>query len=352
MIKTTGYAAQHAGAKLALFEFEHRDLGAQDVLIEILYCGVCHSDVHQARGDWGNKIFPMVPGHEIVGRISRVGAEVKRYKVGDYAGVGCMVDSCRQCASCQENLEQFCEEGFTATYNSLERGRGTPTRGGYANYIVVDEAFVLKIPANADLARTAPLLCAGITTYSPLQQWNVGKGQQVGVIGLGGLGHMAIKLAAAMGAKVTLFTRSLAKAEDAARLGASEVIVSSDSAAMAAAHNRFDFILDTVSAPHDLNAHLQTLKRDGVMVMVGMSPDSMPISPGSLVMGRRILAGSLIGGVTETQEMLDFCTKHDIKSDIELINIQDINQAYERMDKADVKYRFVIDMASLQAVKP
>ena len=352
MIKTTGYAAERAGAKLALFEFEHRDLGAHDVLIEILYCGVCHSDVHQARGDWGDKIFPMVPGHEIIGRISRVGTDVTRYKAGDYAGVGCMVDSCRQCASCHENLEQFCEEGFTATYNSLERKRGTPTRGGYANYIVVDEAFVLKIAANADLASTAPLLCAGITTYSPLRQWNVGTGQRVGVIGLGGLGHMAIKLAAAMGAKVTLFTRSLAKADDAARLGASEVIVSSDPAAMASARNRFDFILDTVSAPHDLDAHLQTLKRDGVMVMVGMSPDGMPVSPGSLVMGRRILAGSLIGGIAETQEMLDFCAKHNIKSDIELINIQDINKAYERMDRADVRYRFVIDMASLQTAKP
>lgn len=352
MIKTTGYAAQHAGDKLALFEFEHRDVGAHDVLIDILYCGVCHSDVHQARGEWGAKIFPMVPGHEIVGRISRVGASVTRYKVGDYAGVGCMVDSCRQCASCHENLEQFCEEGFTETYNSIERERGTPTRGGYANHIVVDEAFVLKIAADADLASTAPLLCAGITTYSPLKQWNVGPGQQVGVIGLGGLGHMAIKLAAAMGAKVSLFTRSLAKADDAVRLGASSVIVSSDPAAMAAVHNQFDFILDTVSAPHNLNAHLQTLKRDGVMVMVGMSPDSMPISPANLVIGRHILAGSLIGGVAETQEMLDFCAKHHITSDIELIRIQDVNKAYERMDKADVRYRFVIDMASLQTAKP
>ncbi len=351
MIKTVGYAAQQAGAKLTPFEFLHRELGANDILIEILYCGVCHSDVHQARGEWGAKIFPMVPGHEIVGSVSRVGSDVTRYKVGDSVGVGCMVDSCRQCVSCHENLEQFCVEGFTATYNSLERERGTPTWGGYANYIVVREEFVLRIAPKADLARTAPLLCAGITTYSPMRQWNVGQGQKVAVIGLGGLGHMAIKIAAALGAEVTLFTRSNAKQEDALRLGASKVVVSKDDAAMAAQHNQFDFILDTVSAPHDLNAHLQTLKRDGVMVMVGMSPDSMPVSPAPLVMGRRILAGSLIGGIAETQEMLDFCVQHNISSDIELINIQDINQAYDRMDKADVKYRFVIDMGSLQTVK-
>ncbi|MCD6045708.1 MAG: hydroxyacid dehydrogenase [Gammaproteobacteria bacterium] len=352
MIKTTGYAAHHAGAKLAPFEFEHRELGAHDILIEILYCGVCHSDVHQTRGEWGANIFPMVPGHEIVGSVSRVGAAVTRYKVGDFVGVGCMVDSCRECVSCHENLEQFCEEGFTATYNSLEREQGIPTRGGYANYIVVRDEFVLRIASNVDLARTAPLLCAGITTYSPMRQWNVGVGQKVAVIGLGGLGHMAVKLAAAFGAEVTLFTRSSAKQEDALRLGASKVVVSTDEAAMAAVQNQFDFILDTVSAPHDLNAHLRTLKRDGVMVMVGMSPDSMPVSPENLVMGRRILAGSLIGGIAETQEMLDFCGKHKITSDIELINIQDINHAYERMDKADVKYRFVINMGSLQTDKP
>lgn len=351
MIKSIGYAAQQAGAKLAPFEFEHRELGARDILIEILYCGVCHSDVHQARGEWGSKIFPMVPGHEIVGSVSRVGSEVTHYKVGDSVGVGCMVDSCKLCASCHENLEQFCVEGFTATYNSLERERGTPTRGGYANYIVVREDFVLRIAPKADLARTAPLLCAGITTYSPMRQWNVGPGQKVAVIGLGGLGHMAIKIAVALGAEVTLFTRSNAKQEDALRLGASKVVVSQDETAMAAQRNQFDFILDTVSAPHDLNAHLQTLKRDGVMVMVGLSPDSMPISPANLIMGRRILVGSLIGGIAETQEMLDFCVQHNISSDIELINIEDINEAYDRMDKADVKYRFVIDMGSLQTAK-
>jgi uncharacterized zinc-type alcohol dehydrogenase-like protein len=352
MIKTTGYAAQHAGATLVPFEFEHRELGARDILIEILYCGVCHSDVHQARGDWGAKIFPMVPGHEIVGYVSRVGREVTRYKVGDSVGVGCMVDSCRQCASCHENLEQFCVEGFTATYNGLERERGTPTRGGYANYIVVGEDFVLRIPPKADLASTAPLLCAGITTYSPMRHWNVGPGQKVAVIGLGGLGHMAVKIAAAFGAEVTLFTRSNAKHDDALRLGASKVVISTDDAAMAAQKNQFDFILDTVAAPHDINAHLQTLKRDGVMVMVGIPADSTPLYSRSLIGGRRILAGSMIGGVAETQEMLDFCAKHNISSDIELINIQDINEAYERMDKADVKYRFVIDMASLQTEKP
>ena len=353
MIKTTGYAAQQAGAKLAPFEFEHRELGARDILIEILYCGVCHSDVHQVRGDWGDKIYPMVPGHEIVGTVSRVGKEVTQYKEGDSVGVGCMVDSCRQCASCHENLEQFCVEGFTATYNSLDRERATPTRGGYANYIVVREDFVLRIPPKADLASTAPLLCAGITTYSPMRHWNVGPGQKVAVIGLGGLGHMAVKLAVAFGAEVTLFTRSNAKHDDALRLGASKVVVSTDQAAMAAQQNQFDFILDTVAAPHDINSHIHTLKRDGVMVMVGVpaAADSIPFHPLGLIFGRRILVGSLIGGIAETQEMLDFCAKHDIRSDIELINIHDINRAYERMDKADVKYRFVIDMASLQKVK-
>lgn len=352
MIKAMGYAAQHAGAKLTPFEFEHRELGAHDVLIDILFCGVCHSDVHQARGDWGNKIYPMVPGHEIVGRVSRVGKEVRSVTAGDYVGVGCMVDSCQQCNSCKEQLEQFCEEGTTFTYNSRERGSGAPTRGGYSNHIVVNDLFVLKIAASDNLAATAPLLCAGITTYSPLRRWNVGPGKKVGVVGLGGLGHMAIKIAKALGAEVTLFTRSADKASDAKRLGASEMVVSHDKAAMAAKANTFDFILDTVSAQHDLTEYLATLKRDGVMVLVGVASENLDINAMSIVAGRRILAGSLIGGIAETQEMLDFCAKHKIVSDIELIPIQRINEAYERMDKADVKYRFVIDMNSLQTAKP
>ncbi len=346
-MKASGYAAEKAGAALAPFTFERRELGTHDVAIDILYCGVCHSDVHQARGEWGDAMYPMVPGHEIVGRVSQVGAAVKNFKVGDYAGVGCMVDSCRHCSSCHESLEQFCEEGCTWTYNSVERASRKPTYGGYSNRIVVDEMFTLKIAADADLAKSAPLLCAGITTYSPLRRWNVGVGSKVGVIGLGGLGHMAIKIAAALGAEVTLFTRSKEKGADATRLGAKHVIVSSDEKAMQAVQNKFDFILDTVSAPHNVTAHLQTLKLDGVMVMVGVSPEALPVAPGALIGRRRILAGSLIGGLRETQEMLDFCAKHHISSDIELINIQDINKAYQRMDKSDVKYRFVIDMASL-----
>lgn len=347
MIKVKGFAAPQPKAPLAPFSFERRDLRDNDVQIDIQYCGVCHSDVHQARDEWGRGTFPMVPGHEIVGKIVAVGKNVKNFKVGDLAGVGCMVDACLDCRSCKEGLEQYCENGFVGTYNSKERTDGAPTYGGYSNAIVVREEFVLNIPKNLDLAAVAPLLCAGITTYSPLRHWKVSKGQKVGVVGLGGLGHMAVKLANAMGAHVVVFTTSPSKVEDAKRLGAHDVIISKDMEQMKSHSNSFDFIIDTVSAPHDYNLYLSLLHRDGNMVLVGL-PDKPPeLYAGSLIMGRRKLGGSLIGGIKETQEMLDFCGKHNIVSDIEMIPIQKINEAYERMVKSDVKYRFVIDMKSL-----
>jgi uncharacterized zinc-type alcohol dehydrogenase-like protein len=322
------------------------------VELTILYCGVCHSDVHQARDEWGGSIFPMVPGHEIVGRIKHVGSEVDKFKVGDLAGVGCMVDSCRTCASCREGLEQYCEVGFSPTYNGYERDGKTPTQGGYSSNIVVDQAFVLGVSERLSLAGVAPLLCAGITTYSPLRHWKVGPGQRVGVVGLGGLGHMALKFAHSFGAEVVLFTTSPGKSEDARRLGASEVVVSSRRDEMKKQKNRFDFILNTVAVPHDLDAYLNMLKRDGTMTLVGV-PDKNHPSPrvGNLIYKRRSLAGSLIGGIAETQEMLDYCAEKGITSDVELIDIDQINVAYERMVKSDVKYRFVIDMASLEKVK-
>ncbi len=348
MIPTLSYAAHAARAPLAPYRFERREPREHDVVIEILYCGVCHSDLHTVRDEWGAGHYPIVPGHEIVGRVTRVGSGVSKFKAGDLAGVGCMVDSCRQCANCKDDLEQFCVQGATFTYASKDRVDGSPTQGGYASQIVVDEAFVLRISDKLDLAAVAPLLCAGITTYSPLKHWKVGKGSKVGVIGLGGLGHMALKLAHAFGATVVQFTTSPSKREDALRLGADEVVLSNDPAQMKAHAGSFDFILDTVSAPHDLNVYLQMLKRDGTMTLVGV-PDSPPtVAAGSLIFGRRALAGSLIGGIAETQEMLDFCAEHGIVADIETIRIQDINQAYERMLKSDVKYRFVIDMASLR----
>lgn len=350
MIKASGYAAQDASSQLAPFSFERRDVGPDDIQIDIAYCGVCHSDLHQARNDWKNSLYPMVPGHEIVGRVVKTGANVTKVKVGDLAGVGCMVDSCGTCGNCKDDLEQFCAEGMTQTYNSHERDGKTLAQGGYSNTIVVKEAFVLKVPANLDLAAVAPLLCAGITTYSPLRHWKVGKGSKVGIVGLGGLGHMGVKFAKAFGAEVVVFTTSPSKKEDALRLGADDVVISKDAADMARHAGSFDFILDTVAAPHDLDALLVQLKRDGTLTLVGVPDTNHPApAPFNLIFGRKSLAGSLIGGIAETQEMLDFCGKHNITSDIEMIKIQDIETAFTRMTKSDVKYRFVIDMASLAA---
>jgi len=350
MTKTIAYAAQSAQTPLAPFSFERRDLREGDVQIEILYCGVCHSDLHQARNEWGNSIYPMVPGHEIVGRVTAVGKGVTKFKAGDIAGVGCMVDSCQICASCKENLEQFCEGGMTPTYNGYERDGKTLAQGGYSSVIVVREEFVLRISDKLPPAAVAPLLCAGITTYSPLRHWKVGAGQKVGIVGLGGLGHMGVKFARALGAHVVVFTTSPNKKDDALRLGAHEAVVSKDEAEMAAHMGSFDFILNTVAAPHSLDPFIALLKRDGTMTLVG-APDYPHPSPNvfGLIMGRKSIAGSLIGGIAETQEMLDFCAAHNIVSDIETIAIQDINDAYERMKKGDVKYRFVIDMKALAA---
>src|SRR5688572_7860220 len=348
MISARGYAALSPKDALAPFSFERRDPGPDDVQIDILYCGVCHSDLHTARDEWHMTQFPCVPGHEIVGRVAAVGRDVKGFKVGDTVGVGCMVDSCATCASCAEGLEQYCENGFTGTYNGPLFG-GPNTYGGYSDRIVVKESFVLRIADGPNLAAVAPLLCAGITTYSPLRQWGVGKGHKVGVVGLGGLGHMGVKLAHAMGAHVVLFTTSPGKTEDALRLGADEVVISRDPDAMAKHNGTFHFILNTVAAPHNLDPFLALLRRDGTMTLVGAPAEPHP-SPTvfNLIMKRRRLAGSLIGGIAETQEMLDFCAKHGIASEIELIPIQKINDAYERMLRSDVKYRFVIDMQSLE----
>ena len=347
-LPTRGYAAASARSPLAPFEFERRAPGPKDVHLDILFCGVCHSDLHQARDEWGGSMFPMVPGHEIIGRVKQVGAEVTRVAVGDLVGVGCMVDSCRHCADCREGLEQFCQNTLTLTYNSPDPILGGSTYGGYSNQIVVDQDFVLRVSEKLTPAAAAPLLCAGITTYSPLRHWQVGPGQRVGVVGLGGLGHMGVKLAHAMGADVSLFTTSPGKADDARRLGADEVIVSRDTEEMKRHGRRFDFILDTVAAPHDLDAYLTMLKRDGTLCLVG-APDHPHPSPAvfKLISGRRRLAGSPIGGIRETQEMLDFCAEREIVSDVEVIPIQRINEAYERMLNGDVKYRFVIDLATL-----
>lgn len=349
MSKTLTYAAQNASDTLKPYAIERRAPNADDVQIEILYCGVCHSDLHTARNEWQNTLFPSVPGHEIVGRVSAVGSAVTRFKVGDLAGVGCMVDSCQHCAPCAEGDEQYCENGFTGTYNGPVFG-GENTYGGYSERIVVKEAFVLRISHDeGDLAAVAPLLCAGITTYSPLSHWKVGSGKKVGIVGLGGLGHMGVKIAAAMGAHVVLFTTSPNKREDGLRLGAKEVVVSKDPEQMQAHANSLDFILNTVAAQHDLDPFLNLLKRDGTMTLVG-APEHPHPAPTvfNLIFKRRSLAGSLIGGIRETQEMLDFCATHNLVSDIEMIDIQSINEAYERMLKSDVKYRFVIDMASLK----
>jgi uncharacterized zinc-type alcohol dehydrogenase-like protein len=352
MIKTGGYAAQGATTPLEAFRFERREPGENDVRIEILHCGVCHSDLHTVRNEWKGTTYPVVPGHEIVGRVSQVGSGVKGFRRGDLAAVGCMVDSCRSCPDCTEGLEQYCRNEIIFTYNSNDRHMGGMTYGGYSGCIVVDERFVLRVPTNLELPAVAPLLCAGITTYSPLRHWKVGKGSTVGVAGLGGLGHMAVKLANAFGANVVMFTTSPGKAADAKRLGAHEVVISKNSDEMRKQANRFDFILNTVAAPHDLDAFLNLLRRDGTMCMVGAPALPHP-SPNvfNLIFGRRQLSGSLIGGIRETQEMLDFCGEHDIVSDIEQIPIQKINEAYERMLRSDVKYRFVIDMASLPKEK-
>jgi alcohol dehydrogenase (NADP+) len=351
MYVTKAYAAQNNTSPLKPHSFERRDPLPRDVQIDILYCGVCHSDLHQARNEWGGTIYPCVPGHEIVGRVVKVGSEVGKFKVGDIAAVGCMVDSCRVCPNCEAGHEQFCENGATLTYNSEDRHSKGITYGGYSESVVVDEAFALRVPDRLDLAATAPLLCAGITTYSPLRYWNIGKGQKVGVVGLGGLGHMAVKFADAFGADVALFTTSPKKKADALRLGAHEVIISSDANEMKKHLNSFDFILDTVSGEHDLNAYLQLLKLDGTLDLVGAPEKPLPVAAFNLLIKRRRLAGSIIGGIQETQEMLNFCAEHNITSDIELIRIQQINEAYERLLKSDVKYRFVIDMASLKEEK-
>jgi uncharacterized zinc-type alcohol dehydrogenase-like protein len=347
--KAKSYAAQSATTPLAPFGINRREPGATDVEMQILFCGVCHSDLHQARNEWQNTIYPCVPGHEIIGRVTRAGSRVSRFKVGDLGAVGCMVDSCRTCANCRAGLEQYCLAFPTFTYNGNDRFLGGPTFGGYSTSIVVDEAFVLRVPAGLDLAATAPLLCAGITTYSPLRHWKAGPNKKVGIVGLGGLGHMGVKFARAFGAHVVLFTTSPAKVPDGLRLGAHEVVISKDPDAMKKHSASFDFILDAVSAEHDINAYLSLLKLDGTLTLVGLPGHPLPVAAFNLLLPRRSLAGSAIGGIAETQEMLDFCGQHRIVCDIELIPIQKINEAWERMLKQDVRYRFVIDMASLKA---
>jgi len=347
MLQTRGYATSGPTAELAPFDFERREVGPADVLIEILYCGVCHSDIHQARNEWENSTYPMVPGHEIVGRVARVGSAVTRFREGDVVGVGCFVDSCRRCASCRAGEEQFCETHLVLTYNGTESDQQTPTFGGYSTQIVVDESYALRIPDGLDPAGAAPLLCAGITTYSPLRQYEVGPGQKVGVVGLGGLGHMAVKLAASMGARVTVFSTSPSKERDALALGADDFVVTRDPQNLVPLASQYDLILDAVSAPHDLNAYLGLLRRDGVLVLVGAPEKPLEVSAFSLIMARRRLAGSLIGGIRETQEMLDYCAEHNITADVEVIPVGQVNEAYERAVRGEVKYRFVLDMKTL-----
>ncbi|WP_229217249.1 NAD(P)-dependent alcohol dehydrogenase [Dyadobacter luteus] len=350
-ISTKAYGTEAAEAPLDQLGIERRKPTAHDVEIDILFCGVCHSDVHTARNEWPGTLYPCVPGHEIVGKIVSVGGHVSKFKVGDVVGVGCMVDSCRECQYCNEGLEQYCEPGMTGTYNAPDKHLNTHTFGGYSERIVVDENFVLSIPDNLDLAAAAPLLCAGITTYSPLKHWNVGPGQKVGVVGIGGLGHMGIKIAKAMGAEVVAFTTSESKFAEAKRLGADEVVLSKDKEQMAAYRGKLHFILDAVSAEHDINAYISLLRVDGSLALVGAPEQPLPVAAFSLITGRKSFAGSMIGGIAETQEMLDFCGEHNITADIEMIDVQQINEAYDRMVKGDVKYRFVIDMASLKEEK-
>lgn len=342
------YGTGAAAAPLKQMDINRREVTPHDIEIDILYCGVCHSDLHTARNEWHFTMYPCVPGHEIVGKVTRVGDHVSRFKAGDVVGVGCMVDSCRECEYCKDHLEQYCEKGNIQTYNSPDKFLGTPTFGGYSEKIVVDEHYVLSIPENLNLAATAPLLCAGITTYSPLKHWNVGPGKKVGIVGIGGLGHMGIKIAKAMGAHVVAFTTSESKFAEAKRLGADEVVLSKDENQMAAYKGKLHFILDAVSAEHDINAYLNLLRIDGSLALVGAPENPLPVAAFSVIMGRRSFAGSMIGGIAETQEMLDFCGQHNITADIEMINIQQVNDAYERLLKGDVKYRFVIDMASLK----
>ncbi|MEP7318551.1 MAG: NAD(P)-dependent alcohol dehydrogenase [Panacibacter sp.] len=344
---TKAYAAQTNKSAVEPWSFERREPNNHDVQFDILYCGVCHSDLHQVRDEWFPGIFPMVPGHEIVGRVTNVGSHVKKYKVGDLVGVGCMVDSCRTCENCEDGLEQYCSNGSSQTYNSVEQDKKTPTYGGYSNIMVCHEDFVLSISEKLDLSAVAPLLCAGITTYSPLRHWKVGKGHKVAVLGLGGLGHMAVKFAVAFGAEVTMLSTSPSKKADAERLGAHHFVLTSDKEQVAAVRNHFDFIIDTVSAAHDYNMYLGLLRTNGIQICVGVPPSPLEIYGFSLLGNRRSIAGSGIGGIPETQEMLDYCAEHNIVSDIELIDIKDINTAYERMVKGDVRYRFVIDMATL-----
>lgn len=347
-MKVHGYAAHKAGSTLEPYIFERRSLRNNDIAMDVLYCGVCHSDLHMARNDWGMSVYPLVPGHEIVGRVTNVGSDVTKYKIGDTVAVGCMVDSCQECDQCDDGEEQYCREGMTPTYGGSDRVSEDVTQGGYSNKLVVREEFVLSVSDSLDLSRVAPLLCAGITTYSPLRTWNVGPGSRVGVVGLGGLGHMAVKLAVGMGAEVTVMGRTDSKSEDAKTLGAHAYLVTTDEDAMASAVSKFDLIIDTVPVKHDVTAYLSLLDVDGTMVLVGQigaldEPNTFP-----LVFGRRRLAGSLIGGIAETQEMLDFCAEKNILPDCEMIRMDEINEAYDRMERSDVHYRFVIDIASMQ----
>jgi uncharacterized zinc-type alcohol dehydrogenase-like protein len=346
MTDAKGYAAPAVNEPLVPFDFQRRDVGAHDVRIEILFCGVCHSDLHQVRDEWGGSVFPMVPGHEIVGRVVEVGSHVKGFKAGDLAGVGCMVNSCQHCPECNEGLEQYCDEGFVGTYGAIDRD-GTVTYGGYSNHVVVTEKFVLHVSEKLDLARVAPLLCAGITTWSPLRQWNAKAGDRVAVMGLGGLGHMAVKFAAALGCEVTVFSTSPNKEADARALGAHKFVVSKDKESMKSVSNYFDLIINTVSATMDLTPYISTLRLDGTMVLLGVPPEAPQLHAFNLISKRRRIAGSLIGGIQETQEMLDFCAEHNVMSDVEVIPMNYINEAYERMLKSDVKYRFVLDLATI-----
>lgn len=348
MIQVKGYAAPRAKEPLTPFSFERRDPGEKDVVIDIKYCGICHSDIHQARDEWGGSLFPMVPGHEIAGVVTRVGSKVTKFRTGDKVGVGCFIDSCRRCAPCESGLEQYCQEGMTGTYNATERDGKTLTYGGYSSQIVVDQDYVLRMPNNLPLDAAAPLLCAGITLYSPLAHWKAGPGKKVAIIGLGGLGHMGVKIASALGAEVTILSQSLKKAEDGKKMGAKHFYATSDSETFKKLEGYFDLIINTVSAPMDWNQYLNLVKLDGAMVVVGVPEKPVPIGSFSLIMGRRSLAGSLIGGIKETQEMLDFCGQHNITCDVEVIPIQKVNEAYDRVIKSDVRYRFVIDMASLK----
>lgn len=347
MLPTKGYAAITAKTPLQPFSFERRDVGPHDVLITISHCGICHSDIHQARDEWGGSIFPMVPGHEIVGTIAQTGTAVRKLHVGDAAGVGCFIDSCRSCTACREGLEQYCEAGMLLTYSGRDKD-GQITQGGYSSQIVVDENYVLRIPPTLSLAGAAPLLCAGITTYSPLRHWGVGKYHKLAVVGLGGLGHMAVKIAKALGTEVTVLSTSALKRKDAMRLGAADFVVTTNPSTLAGLQRRFDFVLDTVSAPHNYNSYVNLLKTDGTMILVGAPDRPTPLEPFPLILHRRRLAGSVIGSIRETQEMLDFCAEHKIESDIEVIPIQQVNEAYERVLKGDVRFRFVIDLASLK----